>query len=96
MMDNYVTHLPVVTDDNKLIGIITAWDLSKAIAHGGEELRDVMTEDVKFCKKDETIEVIAGRMKEDDISCLPVINEEDELIGVITTDLISHLFTNTI
>ena len=96
MMDHYVTHLPVVTEDNKLIGIITAWDLSKAIAQGGEELKDVMTEDVKFCKKDETIRTIAGRMKDDDISCLPVIDDNDELIGVITTDLISHLFTNTV
>jgi homoserine O-acetyltransferase len=96
MMDHYVTHLPVVTKDNKLIGIITAWDLSKAIANGGEELKEVMTEDVRYCKKNETIETIAGRMKEDDISCLPVINDKNELIGVITTDLISHLFTNTI
>ena len=61
-----------------------------------EELKDVMTEDVKFCKKDETIRTIAGRMKDDDISCLPVIDDNDELIGVITTDLISHLFTNTV
>ncbi len=95
MMDYRITHIPVVTENNKLLGIITAWDLSKAVANGEEELKDVMTEDVISCKKDETIEVIAGRMKENDISCLPVVDDDENLIGLITTDLVSHLFTNT-
>ena len=95
MMDYRITHIPVVTENNKLLGIITAWDLSKAVANGEEELKDVRTEDVISCKKDETIEVIAGRMKENDISCLPVVDDDENLIGLITTDLVSHLFTNT-
>ena len=32
MLDKHVTHIPVVTDENKLIGIVTSWDLSKSIA----------------------------------------------------------------
>ena len=32
MFDNQVTHLPVVDENDKLLGIVTAWDLSKSIA----------------------------------------------------------------
>lgn len=95
MMDYHITHLPVVTENNKLLGIITAWDLSKAIANDEEELKDVMTSNVIACKKDETIETIAGRMKKSDISCLPVVDNKKNVIGLITTDLVSHLFSNS-
>ena len=96
MTKHRITHIPVTTEDNKLKGIITAWDISKAIANEEEELKDVMTEDVKYCKKEETLEKIAERLKKFDISCLPVIDDENNLIGLITTDLISHLFTKKI
>ena len=95
MMDYSITHIPVITNNNKLLGIITAWDLSKAIAMGTNDLKDVMTSDVIYCTKDETIKTIASRMKDNDISCLPVIDNDENLIGLITTDLVSHLFSNT-
>lgn len=42
MLNQQVTHLPVVTDNYKLIGIVTSWDLSKSIATNSKELKDVM------------------------------------------------------
>ncbi|RBQ22594.1 Inosine-5'-monophosphate dehydrogenase [Candidatus Methanobinarius endosymbioticus] len=94
MMSEHVTHIPVVTDDNKLIGIVTAWDLSKSIAINCSSLNQIMTKNVITCKSDEAIESIARKMKESDISCLPVVNDNSILEGIITTDQISHLLSD--
>lgn len=91
MLDKQVTHLPVVTDDYKLIGIVTSWDLSKSIATNSKELKDVMTKTVKFCKAEDTIKSISRKMRKYDISCLPVVDDDFKLEGMITTDQISHL-----
>jgi len=67
MLDRHVTHIPVVTDDYKLIGIITSWDLSKAIATDSYHLKDIMTTTVKYCNASETIEDVARKMRKVDI-----------------------------
>ena len=93
MFDNEITHLPVVNEDNSLAGIVTAWDLSKSIVEDCSLLKEVMTKDVRTCTSSDEIEVIAGLMKEYNISCLPVV-DNGSLEGLITTDRISHLISN--
>ena len=93
MFDNEVTHLPVVDNDDKLLGIVTAWDLSKSIAKDCSLLEEVMTRDVRYCKSTDSIEYIARQMKKYDISCLPVIDDDGSVEGIITTDQISHLIS---
>lgn len=93
MFDNEVTHLPVVDNDDKLLGIVTAWDLSKSIAKDCSQLEEVMTRNVRYCKSTDSIEYIARQMKKYDISCLPVIDDDGSVEGIITTDQISHLIS---
>ncbi|WP_407423368.1 homoserine O-acetyltransferase [Methanobrevibacter sp.] len=90
MLEKNVTHLPVVTDDNKLIGILTSWDLSKSIATNSDNLIDIMTTTVKFCHSTDSIENISKMMRKYDISCLPVVDENFVVEGLITTDQISN------
>lgn len=94
MFDQQVTHLPVVTDDNRLIGIVTSWDLSKSIVTKSNDLKEIMTKNVKFCNADESIEDISRKMRKYDISSLPVVDNDFRLEGIITTDQISHLVSN--
>ena len=94
MFDNEITHLPVVDESNQLYGIVTAWDLSKSIIQDCSELKEVTTKNVRTCKADDSIEHIARLMKKYNISCLPVIDEDSNLEGLITTDQISHLISN--
>jgi len=94
MMSEHITHIPIVTDDNELIGIVTAWDLSKSIASNCNNLNEIMMKDVKTCKSDETIENIARKMRKYDISCLPVVDDNFKIKGIITTDQISHLLSD--
>ena len=93
MLDKNVTHIPVVTEDNKLIGIITSWDLSKSIATNCNNLSEIMTTTVKFCKSSDSIEEIARMMREFDISSLPVVDDDFVVEGIITTDQISNLLS---
>lgn len=93
MLDEHLTHIPVVKD-NKLIGIVTSWDLSKSIAINCNDLKKIMTTDVQSCNPKEPIGDIANQMKMYDISCMPVVNDNNEVIGLISTDLISHLVGN--
>jgi len=93
MLDKHVTHIPVVTDDYKLIGIVTSWDLSKSIVTNSNHLKDVMTTTVKYCHADNTIEEIARMMRKFDISCLPVVDDDMKVLGLITTDQISNLLS---
>ncbi|MBQ8017379.1 MAG: homoserine O-acetyltransferase [Methanobrevibacter sp.] len=93
MLDKHITHIPVVTDDFKLIGIVTSWDLSKSIATNSNQLRDIMTTTVKYCHAHESIEDIARKMRKFDISCLPVVDDDMKVLGLITTDQISNLLS---
>ena len=93
MVDKHVTHIPVVTDDYKLIGIVTSWDLSKSIATGDNQLKSIMTKTVKYCNAHESIEDVARKMRKFDISCLPVVDEDMKVLGLITTDQISNLLS---
>ena len=93
MLDKQVTHIPVVTESYKLIGIVTSWDLSKSIATNSNQLREIMTTTVKYCYADDSIESVARMMNEYDISSLPVVDEDMEVLGIITTDQISHLLS---
>ena len=93
MLDKHVTHIPVVTDDYKLIGIVTSWDLSKSIATNSNHLKDIMTTTVKYCHGNDSIEDIARLMRKFDISCLPVVNDDMKVLGLITIDQISNLLS---
>lgn len=93
MLEKNITHIPVVTDDNKLIGIVTSWDLSKSIATNSNNLKDIMTKTVKFCHSSDSIEDISRMMSKFDISCLPVVDENFVVEGVITADQINNMLS---
>ncbi len=96
MLENNVTHLPVVANNHKLMGIVTAWDISKAVALKCSKLDEIMTKKVIVSKPDEQIEAAAEKMERHDISSLPVVDDNQKVIGIITTDHISTLITRDI
>ncbi len=91
MFKKNVTHLPVISNENLLIGMVTAWDISKSVAKNFTELDEIMTKDVIVIRPEDPIELAAKRMKKYSISSLPVVDENDQVIGIVTTDHISNL-----
>jgi CBS domain-containing protein len=80
--------VPVVDDKQKVIGIVTAIDILKALREGknlnNTTARDIMTPNPSVVKKDTSIEEIIDIMVEKEIVLVPVVQEEDgKLIGVV-------------
>jgi acetoin utilization protein AcuB len=110
MKEKKIRCLPVVDKGGKVVGIVTDRDLrdaapSKATTLDVYELnyllssmkiRDIMTKQVVYVKPDETVEFAAVLMLENKISSLPVINEKNQLVGIITqTDIFKVLINIT-
>ncbi len=91
MMNEGVTHLPVISEDGRLEGIVTAWDVSKAVALKYTLLEEIMTRDVITSKSDDPIEGAAKRMTKYNISALPVVDDGQRIIGMVTSDGVSRL-----
>jgi acetoin utilization protein AcuB len=106
MKEKNIRSLPVLNKKGKLVGIVSDRDLrdaspSKATSLDVHELnylistisvKDIMTKNPVYVKPDETVEFAAILMLENKISALPVINDRDLLIGIITqTDVFKVL-----
>ena len=92
IIEKSVNHLPVVDKDGVLIGIITSWDIAKAVAIGKlEKVMDVMTRNVITTHPDEPIEVAARKMEQYDISALPVVDSKRRVLGLVTSEDLSKL-----
>jgi homoserine O-acetyltransferase len=86
-----VNHLPVLSSSGQLVGIVTSWDIAKAVARSFLWLDEIMSKNVVTTVPDEPIESAAKKMEEHSISALPVVDEDNHLIGLITSDAISTL-----
>jgi homoserine O-acetyltransferase len=79
IMEKEATHLPIVSQDATLVGIVTAWDISKAVAMKLRKLDEIMTRNVITTRLDETIQQAAERMEAHRISALPVIDDQNKV-----------------
>jgi homoserine O-acetyltransferase len=86
-----VNHLPVLAADGRLAGIVTSWDVAKAVACGLSRLDEIVTRDVVTARAEETIEAATRRMEAHRISALPVVDGDGRVVGLVTSDAISTL-----
>src|SRR5512137_1072488 len=91
MVNQGLNHLPVLSGGGQLVGIVTSWDIAKAVASNFLWLDEIMSRDVVTTAPDEPIEEAARKMEEHAISALPVIDGDQHVIGLITADAISVL-----
>jgi len=91
MIEGQFTHLPVVSDEEKLVGIVTAWDISKAVANSYSRLQEIMTRKVITTDPDEPLALVIRKMERYNISALPVVDQRGRVRGLITSEKISRL-----
>jgi homoserine O-acetyltransferase len=91
MVKRKINHLPVVSEDGKLEGIVTSWDITKAVACKITGLEEIITREVKYVYTGEKIEAASSIMEDYSISALPVIDSENRVIGMVTSETISAL-----
>ncbi len=107
MKEHGIKRVPVVDDENKLIGIVSDRDIkeaspSKATTLDIHELsyllselkiKDIMTKDPVAVSPMDTIEQVALIMLEKKLTGLPVVDWEHKLVGIITEADIFKIFT---
>jgi uncharacterized protein (DUF39 family) len=86
-----VNHIVVVDEACKLRGIVTSWDVTRAMAEGKKALADIETHNVFTAKPDEPLEIASKRMAQHNISALPVIDIEKRVLGIVTSEDVSGL-----
>ncbi len=86
-----VNHIVVADDQGKLRGIVTSWDITKAIAEEKRRLKDIIVRRVVTTSPNETVETASRKMAQHRISALPVINHERKVLGIITSEDTSRL-----
>ena len=77
-----------VGDNDRLVGMVTDRDIAiRAVAQGkGVEtkVREVMTEEVRYCFEDEDVDQVARNMGEIQVHRLPVLNRDKRLVGIVS------------
>ncbi|MBI0582858.1 MAG: homoserine O-acetyltransferase [Methanomassiliicoccus sp.] len=86
-----VNHLPVVSGEGRMIGIVTSWDVAKAVARRYTDLRQITTSPVITTIAEETIEEVLRKMEDNDISALPVVDAGDRVVGLVSHESMSGL-----
>lgn len=95
-----ITHLPVVSENpgisegKKLVGIVTAWDITRAFALKCRTLEQIMTKEVITASPEEPVETAASKMESHRISALPVVDGEGRLLGIVGDEAISRFISN--
>ena len=82
----------VVSKQDRLIGIVTEWDITKAAASGTDHnnpLTEVMTADVVAIEPDCTIIDCIRRFESFEISAMPVV-EKNKVAGIISGDILAR------
>lgn len=86
-----VNHVVVTDKSGEIKGIVTSWDLTRAVAEGKIELTDVITKKVYTTRPEETLEEASRKLALHHISALPVVNHENKVVGLITSEDIAKL-----
>ena len=81
--------VPVVDDSRKIIGMVTDRDIVvRCIAEGKNPLEarvnEVMTKSVRKVQEDATINDVIGLMSSSEIRRVPVVNGNDEIVGIVS------------
>lgn len=96
MLEHDIGSVIVVDDTNRLEGILTATDFIRVVAEGTREPNSTvavsMSTNVITTTANESIRTVADVMVEHGFHHVPVVNETDGVIGIVTTtDLTMYL-----
>ncbi|MEE9495314.1 MAG: CBS and ACT domain-containing protein [Desulfobacterales bacterium] len=111
MAANRIRHLPVVDEDNSLIGIVTDRDIRSAVpdrffqkpASGKDEdqisdlrVRDIMTENPTTISPSYTVQDALLLIQKLRVGALPVVDAEGKLKGIISVRDLLRAFINVL
>jgi len=81
LSENKISGLPIVDEENHVLGMITEADI---LARDGEKVEDIMTSPALTTTPDTDIRDVARILNEKKIKRLPVIDNQNKIIGIIS------------
>ncbi len=84
--------LSVVATDGQVVGILTDWDITQAAARGQTtdvKVNEVMSRQVVSCGPQDNILDVLRKLEHHDISALPVLSADGQLLGVVTANILA-------
>jgi CBS domain-containing protein len=93
MRDNNVGFIPVLSDpeERTLLGVVTDRDVClKVVAMGYDprfvKISEIMTREILFCNKRDTLARVFARMQAGQVRRLPVLDAHGRLVGIVSLD----------
>jgi uncharacterized protein (DUF39 family)/CBS domain-containing protein len=86
-----VNHVVVTDKAGEIKGIVTSWDVTRAVAEGKSKLADIITKKVFTTRPDESLEAASRKLAQHHISALPVVDHNKKVVGLITSEDIAKL-----
>ena len=89
MLDENISSVVVVDGDGELSGILTSTDFVEIAAEGGDTtglaVSDFMATDLVTVTANDPVETAASLMLDHDVHHLPVVDETEGVVGMLTT-----------
>lgn len=94
LLKDETNHLPVLDGDGMLVGIITTYDVSKAVVTDGRlrQVKDIMSRKVIKTTPDEPVDIAVQKLKRNNISALPVVDTTNRVVGILSAIDLGKLF----
>jgi uncharacterized protein (DUF39 family)/CBS domain-containing protein len=86
-----VNHVVVTDKGGEIKGMVTSWDVTRAVAEGKNKLADIITKKVFTTRPEESLEAASRKMARHHISALPVVDHNLKVVGLITSEDIAKL-----
>jgi CBS domain-containing protein len=99
MKDNNCGVLPVMNDEERLIGIITDRDICLSLArefswsHCKMPVGEIMSDDIHYVQENDNLTVALKKMREHFVGRLPVVDDHGKATGILS---IHTLFTDAL
>jgi len=86
LLKGETNHLPVINSNGLLVGIVTTYDISKAVANPGKAtlVRDIMKKKVVTTTQDEPVDIAVQKLERHNISAMPVVDRDMHVIAMLT------------
>ncbi len=94
LLKGETNHLPVIDEHGKLVGIVTTYDISKAVVNPakGSQVKDIMRKKVITATPDEPVDIAVQKLEKFNISALPVVDGDYRVIAMLTAMNLGKLF----
>ena len=86
LLKGETNHLPVINSNGLLVGIVTTYDISKAVANPGKAtlVRDIMKKKVVTTTQDEPVDIAVQKLERHNISAMPVVDPDMHVVAMLT------------